>query len=145
MKLQKEFNQYLADLAVVNFKLHNLHWNVQGKAFVAVHQFTEELYNQVFEYFDAVAEHQKIYGVMPDCKLSDYLANAKIKELDARNFADEEVWEILVEDLESLSKSAVELRNASDEEGWFSAVSLLEGHVDYYNKQLWFLKSILGK
>lgn len=57
MKLQKEFNQYLADLAVVNFKLHNLHWNVQGKAFVAVHQFTEELYNQVFEYFDAVAEH----------------------------------------------------------------------------------------
>lgn len=82
---------------------------------------------------------------MPDCKLSDYLANANIKELDARNFADEEVWEILVEDLESLSKSAVELRNASDAEGWFSAVSLLEGHVEYYNKQLWFLKSILGK
>ena len=145
MKLQKEFNQYLADLAVVNFKLHNLHWNVQGKAFVAVHQFTEELYNQVFEYFDEVAEHQKIYGVLPDCKLSDYLANARIKELDARNFKDEEVWEILVEDLSSLSKAAAELRNASDEEGWFSAVSLLEGHVDYYNKQLWFLKSILGK
>ena len=41
MKLQKEFNQYLADLAVMTFKLHNLHWNVTGSQFVPVHEFTE--------------------------------------------------------------------------------------------------------
>ena len=43
MKLVKEFNQYLANLAVVTFKLHNVHWNTVGTQFVRVHEYTEEL------------------------------------------------------------------------------------------------------
>ena len=34
---------YLANLAVWNAKLHNLHWNVVGRAFVQVHEYTEGL------------------------------------------------------------------------------------------------------
>ena len=55
MKLVKEFNQYLANLAVVTFKLHNVHWNTVGTQFVQVHKYTEELYDETFEFFDAVA------------------------------------------------------------------------------------------
>ena len=42
------FIVYLANLAVWNAKLHNLHWNVVGPAFVQVHEFTESLYDEVF-------------------------------------------------------------------------------------------------
>ena len=48
-------------------------------------------------------------------------------------------------DLELLRKEAIELRNAADAEGWFSAVNFLEDHVDDYNKQIWFLRSMLAK
>ena len=65
MKLQKEFNQYLADLAVMTFKLHNLHWNVTGSQFVPVHEFTEALYDKLFEYFD-VGNDLVIYEDMKD-------------------------------------------------------------------------------
>ena len=144
MKLHKEFNQYLANLAVINFKLHNLHWNVVGMQFVPIHEFTEKLYDEFFEFFDQVAEHQKIFGVMPDCKLSDYLANAKIKEVEPKNFEAKEVLEIVKQDLLTLKQEAVDLRNASDEENYFEAVGLFEDHIDYYNKQLWFISSTLA-
>ena len=47
---------YLANLAVWNVKLHNIHWNVVGPYFVSVHEYTEKLYDEVFEAYDAVAE-----------------------------------------------------------------------------------------
>lgn len=144
MRLQKEFNKYLADLAVLTFKLHNLHWNVQGNAFVAVHEFTESIYDQTFAFLDTVAEHQKIFGVTPDSRLSDYLVNAEIKEIDARVFGDNEALQIVADDLQILRRTAVELRAASDAEGWFSAVSFLEEQIAYYDKQLWFIRATLG-
>ena len=45
-------NQYLANLAVWNIKLHNLHWNVVGNQFIQLHNFTEEMYDELFEAFD---------------------------------------------------------------------------------------------
>ncbi|AGT43420.1 Dps family protein [Treponema pedis] len=143
MKLHKEFNQYLADLAVITFKLHNLHWNVKGIEFMAIHQFTESVYDQTFDFFDAIAEHQKMYGVMPDCKLSDYLANAEIKEVDAKAFTAKEVLQIVKNDLTVLRNKATALYHAADEEKWFSAATLFDEHVQYYNKQLWFIESSL--
>lgn len=144
MKLHKEFNQYLADLAVANFKFHNLHWNVTGMQFVPVHELTESLYDKFFEYFDEVAEHQKMFGVMPDSRLSDYLKNAQIQEVDAKQFDAKEVMSIVLADLKTLKAEAVALRNASDEEGYFDAVGMLEGHIAFYNKQLWFISATLA-
>ena len=84
--LERNFNNYIANLGVMIFKLHNIHWNVEGSQFVAVHEFTESLYDEIFEYYDAVAEHLKIYSASPDVKMSDYLKNASIKEIDAKKF-----------------------------------------------------------
>ncbi len=144
MKYLKDFNQYLANLAVMNIKLHNLHWNVQGPEFVQVHNYTEEIYNELFEYFDNVAEHLKKYDLMPDGRMKDYLENATIQEVESRRFSVPEIRDILEKDLQNLRTQATELRKVSDEEGWFSAVSMFEGHVDSYNKRIWFLKAMLG-
>lgn len=144
MKLQKEFNQYLANLTVLTIKLHNIHWNVLGEQFVQVHEFTEAEYDKSFERIDEVAEHLKMFGVMPVSTLAEYLQIATIKEEPTRSFACRESFEIVAADLEALRQEATELRNACDEEGWFSAVALFEDHVNDYNKQIWFIRSILG-
>jgi len=38
--------EYLSNLAVLNVKLHNIHWNVVGENFLKIHDFTEEAYDQ---------------------------------------------------------------------------------------------------
>ena len=54
MKNVQQVNQYLADLSVWNVKLHNLHFNVTGPQFKSIHEYLESIYDEAFEYFDAV-------------------------------------------------------------------------------------------
>lgn len=39
MKNVQEVNKYLANLAIWNVKLHNLHFNVVGSQFVPTHEY----------------------------------------------------------------------------------------------------------
>lgn len=142
--MEKQFNKYLANLAVWTIKLHNIHWNVEGELFVPVHEFTEAEYDKSFERIDEVAEHLRMFDIVPASTLKEYLELATIKEEPTRKFKCKEALQIVLSDLEALRKEATDLRNVSDEEGWFSAVALFEDHVNDYNKQIWFLKSMLA-
>lgn len=144
MKDHKKLNEYLSNLAVINVKLHNLHWNVVGKQFVQIHEFTESMYNDAFGKFDDVAELIKIQGGKPLVKLSDYLQNSSIKELDKDIFTTGEVLEIVQDDLRKMKDLAIEIRNAADEEGDFETVAQFEGYVAGYNKTLWFIRSMMA-
>ena len=142
MSKLNQMNQYLSSLAVFNTKLHNLHWNVVGLQFKAVHDYTEVLYDEAFEDFDAVAERLKILGLLPYVKLSQYLENSAIKEVDAKDFQPKEVFEILQGDLEILKNLATQIRNTADEEKDFVTVGQFEGYVESLDKNLWFLNAI---
>ena len=144
MKHYEKLNEYLSNLAVLNANLHNLHWNVVGKQFVEIHEYTEKLYDDVFEKFDAVAEILKMKGEKPLTKLSEYLENASIKELDGDRFSCREVLEIIEGYLDDMRKLATEIRNEADEEGDFEVVMEFEEHVAGYSKELWFVRSMLA-
>jgi len=140
--MKNKLNTYLSNLAVWNVKLHNLHWNVVGVQFVSLHNFTEELYDDVFEKYDEVAEHLKMIGEEPLAKLSDYLEAATMKELNKTSYSTKEVLGYLKDDLTMMRDMAVEIRNAADEKSDFVAVGMFEDHVAFYNKQLWFIDSM---
>ncbi|RRD94838.1 DNA starvation/stationary phase protection protein [Clostridiales bacterium COT073_COT-073] len=142
--MEKQFNQYLANLAVWTIKLHNIHWNVEGELFVPVHELTEAEYDKSFARMDDVAEHLRMYEIVPVSTLKEYLELATIKEEPTRKFECKEALRIVLADLENLRKEATNLRNASDEQGWFTTVALFEDHISDYNKQIWFLKSMLA-
>lgn len=144
MKLEQQFSKYLANLSVLTMKLHNLHWNVEGAMFVPVHEYTDGEYNKFFERMDEVAELFKMFGHTPKSTLKEYLEIATIVEEPTRKFACNEAMEIYLKDLEMMRQDATELRNAADGEGWFSAVALLESHIEDYNKQIWFIKAMLA-
>lgn len=144
MKLENEFNGYLSNLAIMTFKLHNIHWNVEGMQFTAVHTFTEGMYEHTFEFLDDVAELEKMYETVPTSTVKEYLEKATIEELPAKKFSPTESFEILLADIEVLRKQATELRNACEAEGWFSSQAVFEEQIAYYNKQIWFIKATLG-
>lgn len=142
MKHLNKMNVYLSNLAILNTKLHNLHWNVTGIHFVAIHTFTETLYTEMFESFDAVAEHLKMSGEMPIATTKGYLEMATVEEVQPKAFTPTEVIDILIGDLSLMKELALDIRKLADEESDPIAVSLFEGHVGAYNKHLWFLKSM---
>ena len=143
MKKINLMNEYVANLAVLNNKLHNLHWNVVGVQFMPVHKFTEELYDNFFAKFDDVAEQIKILGFMPLATTKAYLEASSVEEVEPKDFSRKEVLEIVKADLELLKRLATEIRNLADDENDFVTVALFEDHVADYGKNIWFLTSML--
>ncbi len=143
MKDYKKINVYLSNLAILNVKFHNLHWNVVGINFKKLHEYTEELYDDLFEKFDAVAELLKMKGQMPLSRVSDYLNYASVEEIEPKEFSAKEVLEILLNDLTKMKELALEIRNEADEEGDFTVVNEFEDHIAGYNKNIWFIESML--
>lgn len=143
MKHFKLLQQYLSNLAVLTVKLHNVHWNVVGRNFMRIHNFTEELYDQTFEDYDEVAELLKTKNEMPLSTMAEYLENATIKEVKAKDFSIIESLEIVKNDLETMRNLATDIRNTADEEGDFETVAMFEDYVAHYSKNIWFVNSML--
>ena len=143
MKNLQQVSQYLADLSVWNVKLHNLHFNVTGPQFKSIHEYLESIYDEAFEYFDAVAEHVKMQGQFPLVNSVEYAKLTKIEELGQEDIPQAKVIEILLKDFKYMNDQAVAIRAAADEEGDFLLVSMMEDHVAYYVKQIWFIESML--
>lgn len=143
MKHYDMLQKYLSNAAVLNIKLHNIHWNVVGKQFMRVHEFTEEIYDKLFEQLDEVAELLKTKGVMPLSTMAEYLENASIEEIKAKDFTVQESLEIVKKDLEAMKELAVSIRNEADEAGDFETVAMFEDYVAEYSKNIWFLDAML--
>lgn len=142
MKIQL-MQQLLADLAVLNVKLHNIHWNVIGPRFTAIHEYTEKLYDGVSDDYDALAERLKMLGEFPSASLKDYLANAAIKERQSTEIKDTDALQLIKEDLTYLRDEYKRVRDAANEEDDFVTVALVEEEVAELEKELWFIRSTL--
>ncbi|NLI90145.1 MAG: DNA starvation/stationary phase protection protein [Epulopiscium sp.] len=143
MKHENLLQTYLANLAVFNVKLHNIHWNVVGKQFMKIHNYTEELYDALFESYDAVAELLKTKDVFPLSTMSEYLEVATIKEVKATDFSTEDSLKMLREDLFTMRALATDIRNTADKEGDFETVAMFEDYVAEYSKNIWFVDAML--
>ena len=142
MKHLELLQRYLANSAVLNIKLHNVHWNVVGPQFMEIHNFTEAFYDKLFADFDDVAELLKMKQEMPLSTMAEYLVESTIQEIIAKDFSTEEFLEIVKEDMELMKELAVEIRNLADEEGDFETVAIFEEYVAYYSKNLWFIDAM---
>ncbi len=141
--MSKKLDVYLANLAVNYIKLHDLHWNVIGKGFKQTHEYLEEMYDATTESLDEVAEYQKMVGEYPKASLKDYLEIATIKELESKDFSNDEAFQIALDDQKLMRKLATEIRNEADEKGEFTLVALMEDEVAAQTKIIWFIESTL--
>ena len=138
-----ELNKYLANVGVSYIKLHNLHWNVSGKDFKAVHEYLESLYNAFADVLDEVAELLKINGYYPAASLKEYLELAEVKELSSEERNSRDVIAIVLEDMKLLKSLAEKIRKEADQEDDYSVVSAMEDDLKQYSKNIWFLESML--
>ena len=141
--LAVKLNKYLANLSVEYIKLHNLHWNVVGINFKAIHEYLEGLYDGVSASLDAVAELLKMHEEVPLASLKEYLAVSNIEELPSVEVKGVESLNIVLKEFELMKALAEEIRAEADEEDAYDVVSMMEGDLEQYNKSIWFIKAML--
>lgn len=138
-----ETNKYLANIGVMYIKLHNLHWNVVGPQFKAVHEYLESIYDKFAKYLDEVAEYIKMENELPLATLNDYLDVATITEIESMEYSVHETLKILLEDIYVLKTQSNYLRNYTDKVDKFLLGNMIEEHIKEYDKIIWFVSSML--
>ena len=141
--LSVKLNKYLASLGVEYIKLHNLHWNVVGINFKAIHEYLEALYDGVTASLDAVAELLKMHVETPLASTKEFLEFSIVKVLPSVEIIGVDSLNIVLEDFEMMKKLAEEIRLEADENNVYDVVAMMEGDLAQYNKSIWFIKAML--
>ena len=142
MELGNKLNEFLADLNIFYRKLQNYHWNIEGKDFFQVHVKLEELYDEINEQIDEIAEHIAILGGQPLGTMKDYLEKSSIKEAENKKIKSEEIYNNILSDYEELLKKTIEIKEKSENEKEYSTSSLIDDYIKEYGKIIWMLKSV---
>lgn len=142
MELENKLNEFLADLNIFYRKLQNYHWNIEGKDFFQVHAKLEELYDEINEQIDEIAEHIAILGGQPLGTMKDYLEKSSIKEAENKKIKSEEIYNNILSDYEELLKKTIEIKEKSENKKEYSTSSLIDDYIKEYGKIIWMLKSV---
>ena len=92
-------NADLADAYVLYHQLHKHHWNVEGAEFLEIHRFLQEVYEDVEDAADELAERLQALGGVPHASMTTLAENATVES------EDEDVYDIrtsLENDLEMM-------------------------------------------
>ena len=140
MNLEQNLNELLSDLNVFYRKLQNYHWNVTGQDFFQSHSKLEELYNEINEQIDEVAEHILILGEEPLGTLKDYLEKTNITEAENKKIKSQEVFQTILIDYKKLLEKVTEIKEKADEQKEYSTSALMDDYILDYSKIIWMLK-----
>lgn len=138
----KKLNLFLADLAILNVKIHTIHWNVVGSIFMDVHELTDKIYHVLQDQYDEFAEIMKMHDIVPLGAMAEYIDATNIREIEGRDYPVYEALEILAEDLHHMVETAHEVRAEMLKTDMFQFTNLLEDYVVVYEKYLWFVRAM---
>ncbi|PSM51509.1 DNA-binding ferritin-like protein [Campylobacter blaseri] len=143
-KVVEQLNQIQADALALNIKFHNYHWNVLGKQFFSIHNYTEEAYDDFFELFDEVAERAIQIGGKALVDAKKMIEMSKAPKTDKDSFTDREVVELVREDFKYLLGEFRKLAEIADEAGDRPTTALAEDNIAKYEKSIWMLNQTLA-
>ena len=132
--------EYLANTAVVYFKTHGFHWNVEGSNFYSLHQMFEKFYQELWESMDEVAERIRTFGEYTPAGLSELLNHASIQESIGAP-ASHIMISTLREDYLILAKKAQEVGALASEYGDVVTTDMMTEKATFLEKAAWMLQS----
>lgn len=139
-------NHLVANLGMLNVKLHQYHWHIQGPHFFTLHTKFEALYNEANQYFDTFAERLISTGEKPYSTLGEFIEHSFIQEsvYDEKITAEKMVAN-LVADYRTIRDVTVKgIQLASQEEDHVTE-DMLIGYKENVDVNIWMLQAYLGK
>lgn len=141
-EIVENLNSYLSSVQIMYMNVRGYHWNIVGKQFFALHEKYEEIYNNLNEMADEIAERILMLNGKPLHSFSDYIKVSTIKERLNLSSAEDTI-KALLEDTSKLLETEREiLALAADNEDEGTA-SLLSDFIGEQEKMVWMFNSLL--
>ncbi len=140
--MKENLIKLLADQYALYLKTQNYHWNVEGKDFKVLHSLFEELYKDLGEAIDTLAEIIRALDLKTPATFELYSKLASIKAGD-ENASSRRMVEELLEDQGKLGKSLDESLEAAKKIGDEVVADFIIERLGVHRKNAWILKSIL--
>ncbi|WP_339879383.1 DNA starvation/stationary phase protection protein [uncultured Algoriphagus sp.] len=131
-----KLNDLLSDYHIYYQNVRGFHWNVKGENFFDLHVKFEELYTQLYENIDELAERIVTIGFKPLHAYSDYLKNTIHKEITDVSNGDECVKHV-IDGLGILAQSHRKAAKAAEEADDIATADLLTKFVGDIEKRMW--------
>lgn len=142
--IAEKLNDLLANYSVFYQNLRGFHWNVQGDKFFKLHDKFEELYTDLIDKIDEVAERILTLEHTPEHNYSVYLKISEVEEsadiTDGFQMAQKVVDSfktIIIKQREILSLAG----DANDE----GTVALMSDYITSQEKTVWMYSAFLAK
>ena len=117
-------NSDLADAYVLYHQLHKHHWNVEGAEYLPIHEFLQEIYEDVEDAADELAERLQALGGVPHASMAALSEEATVEP------ENEDVYDVrtsLSNDLEMMGDIV---------ESYREHIDLTEGLGDYTTAEM---------
>ena len=131
-------SQLLADYQIYYTNLRGFHWNIKGHRFFELHSQFEKMYDDVAAKVDEIAERILMLGGQPANNFSDYLKQAKLKEVSGVSCGDEALKNIL-DTIGYLIGEERKVLAVASESGDESTVALMSDYLREQEKLVWML------
>ncbi len=133
-------NGVLANTVVLAVKTQHFHWNVTGPEFAALHRFFGELYEELFDAIDEIAERIRALDGVPEGSLKQIFEHASLPETTYVPKSPE-MLKILTSDtikIAEIVRSALHLAAGYQDE---VTADLLTERLAAHDKAAWMLNS----
>lgn len=140
MELVTQMKKILADGYVFYFKAHTFHWNVEGSNFPQYHDFFSEIYEEVFDNLDPIAEQIRALGAYAPTALSQLLTMTSLTEA-AGVPSPQQMVNDLLSDNEKVIQGLIAGYKLAESANELGLSNFLQDLVDKHKKLSWKLTS----
>jgi starvation-inducible DNA-binding protein len=141
-KIIPSLSKFTADTYVLYTKTQNAHWNVIDRRFFQLHKFFEEIYEELAEGIDELAERIRMVGGNAPGSLKEFLKLTRIDEVSGLVDGQTAIAELYVDHLE-MTKRALELIKEAQKIGDEGTADLIISRLRFHEKSAWMLLSHL--
>lgn len=140
--ISEGLSRLLADTYSLYLKTHNYHWNVEGPMFQTLHTLFETQYTELATAVDEIAERVRALGFYAPGSYTQFAQLANVKD-EIGNPSAREMIAKLVEDNETVVRTAREVFPAADKGSDEASADLLTQRIQLHEKTAWMLRSLL--
>lgn len=136
-------SRVLADTFTLYAKTHSFHWNVTGPNFHSLHAFFKELYEDLIEGGDTIAERIRTLGYWAPSSFSEFSKLSAIKEETHHIYDASDMLRQLVLDNELLVRRLKEVFDVAETNSDSVTADMITARMDVHSKKAWMLRSHL--
>lgn len=137
-------NQLLSDFKILYQNVRGYHWNVKGSDFFILHEKFEELYTNIAESADEVAERILYLEGTPYHTYQDYIDQSKVEVI--RDESDEKkIVQHLLDNLEQVADTARSLIEVAGDNNDYVSEDMGIEYETRIDESRWMFRSYMNR